>query len=203
MSTSALALALLLIAGPAVANAQETPSPDEIARRAEQFLKGRGQAPSPAAAPTPTPAAAPGAQLNPPASPQSSDSPVVPLAPGRVEMAPETAAEYQAALREYYGYFKSGISHRRDVFSWQLFSSRIIFWVVLSLVAAGMYFAAVQFQRGLGRRRAVSADDVTEIAASLGGVKVRSPVLGVVILVISLAFFYLYLRFVYAVTSTF
>jgi hypothetical protein len=118
-------------------------------------------------------------------------------------MAPETAAEYQAALREYYGYFKSGISHRRDVFSWQLFSSRIIFWVVLSLVAAGMYFAAVQFQRGLGRRRAVSADDVTEIAASLGGVKVRSPVLGVVILVISLAFFYLYLRFVYAVTSTF
>jgi hypothetical protein len=197
MSAWTRALVFVFVAWPAaLAIAQEPAAGDDIARRAEQFLSGRGRAQAP------PPAPAPGAQLS-PAAPQAGDLPVVPPNLGRVEMTPETAAEYQAALREYYAYFKSGISHRRDVFSWQLFSSRIIFWVVLSLVAAGMYFAAVQFQRGLGRRRAVSADDATEIAASLGGVKVRSPVLGVVILVISLAFFYLYLRFVYPVTSTF
>ena len=119
-------------------------------------------------------------------------------------MSAETEAACQAAWREYLGYFKSGLSHREQVFAWQLFSSRIIFWGVLSLVALGMYFASVQFQRGLRRKpSATTPEDVTEFAASLAGVKVRSPVLGVLILVISFAFFYLYLQFVYPVTTTF
>lgn len=192
MSARTRLLVLVLVAWPFTrAEAQAPPSRDDFDRRAEQFLnaRGRGQTPGP--------------QTTAPA-PLTGDTPLVPPNLGRVEMTPETSAEYQAALREYFAYFKSGISHRREVFSWQLFSSKIIFWVVLSLVATGMYFAAVQFQRGLGRKRApVNPDDVTEIAASLGGVTVKSPVLGVVILVISLAFFYLYLSFVYPITSTF
>lgn len=40
---------------------------------------------------------------------------------------------------------------------------------------------------------------VTKIEASLQGIKVSSPVLGVIILIISLLFFYLYLIFVYPV----
>jgi hypothetical protein len=128
--------------------------------------------------------------------------PVFPDVPQGVQMDPATSAAHQEALREYFGYFKSGIAHRRQAFAWQLFSSRIIFWVVISLVAIGIYFAARQFALGL---RAAGAPDAeaTELTASLGGVRVRSPVLGVIILVISFAFFYLYLQFVYPMNTTF
>ena len=184
---------LAFIAVLVAALAAQTPSKDdETNRRAEQYVSelDRGAAPSSGALDS----------LAPPQGP-------VPLVPQNVEkvpMTPETQTEYQAALREYFAYTKWAVSHRKEVFAWQLFSSRIIFWVVLSLVATGMYFAAVQFQRGLRRRRpAASGEEVTEIAASLTGVKVRSPILGVLILVISFAFFYLYLQFVYPITTTF
>jgi hypothetical protein len=94
------------------------------------------------------------------------------------------------------------MQHRKAVFVWQFWSSRVIFVVVLLLVAAGMYFAAVQFHLGI-RQKKRGIPEVTEIAASVTGVKVSSPVLGVIILMISLEFFYLYLSFVYPITNTF
>ena len=45
----------------------------------------------------------------------------------------------------------------------------------------------------------VSEPAVTEIVASIGEVRVKSPVLGVVLLVISILFFYLYLVYVYPI----
>jgi hypothetical protein len=45
-------------------------------------------------------------------------------------------------------------------------------------------------------------DDITEIEASVTGIRVSSPVLGVLILVISFLFFYLYLIYVYPVVDT-
>ncbi len=46
-------------------------------------------------------------------------------------------------------------------------------------------------------------DETTEIVASVKGIKVSSPILGVIILVISLLFFYLYLVYVYPITEIF
>jgi hypothetical protein len=186
-SVVGLAFIVLLVA----ALAAQTPSrDDDTNRRAEQYVSGLGRGAAPS-----------GGALDPLAPPLV---PLVPQSVEKVPMTPETQTEYQAALREYFTYTRWAVSHRKEVFAWQLFSSRIIFWAVLSLVAAGMYFAAVQFQRGLRRRRpAAGGEEVTEIAASLTGVKVRSPILGVLILVISFAFFYLYLQFVYPITTTF
>ena len=79
-------------------------------------------------------------------------------------------------------------------------TSKIIFVTVLVLVASGIYFAAVQFHVGLHGKKKM---ETTEIVANLEGVKVSSPVLGVIILVISLAFFYCYLVFVYPIVDIF
>jgi hypothetical protein len=143
-----------------------------------------------------------------------------------------TAREYAAAERAYYDYHVSGLAHRRAVFEWQLFSSRVIFWIVIGLVAAGIAFSGIQFRVALEAARADRARAMEQLArsaalstatdavpassresaplpASLGldtsfqasanGIKLSSPVLGVIILGLSLLFFYLYLSFVYPI----
>jgi hypothetical protein len=131
---------------------------------------------------------------------------LVPPPEGLEKLDEPTRERYAAALREYYNYRLVGYRHRQRVFEWQLFSSKVIFGTVLGLVAAGIYFAWVQFHAGLARQAttdAPPASEVTEIEASPKGIKVSSPVLGVIILLISLAFFYLYLVFVYPIQEIF
>jgi hypothetical protein len=78
----------------------------------------------------------------------------------------------------------------------------------------GVYFSGVQFHSSLrhknappvikeGALQAVTVDqhDMTEIEASLKGIRVSSPVLGVLILIISFLFFYLYLIYVYPIVD--
>ncbi len=125
-----------------------------------------------------------------------------PEAPEPSAMTPATAEAYQATLRAYFAYRKAGYDQRLGVFDWQDLSTKIIFFVVLLLVLAGIYFAAIQFHSGL-RRRDGAAPEETELSLSLREVKVRSPVLGVIILTISLAFFYLYLVHVYPIRNVF
>ncbi len=129
----------------------------------------------------------------------------LPAAPEPTTLDGPTQQKYLDALKEYYQYRISGYGHRQHVFEWQLLSSKVIFVVVLVLVAAGIYFSAIQFHAGLRRPPGTptAAEDVTEITASLKEIKVRSPVLGVVTLVISLAFFYLYLVYVYPIEEIF
>jgi hypothetical protein len=136
-----------------------------------------------------------------------------PMFPMRVdgEADAQTRQAYQDALREYYQYRKSGLEHRQRVFAWQHMSSIAIFVVVLALVSCGIYFAALQFHRDLPARGVRHADPVaspstaatSSVEISASGVKVSSPVLGVIILVISLAFFYLYLAVVYPIREIF
>lgn len=117
----------------------------------------------------------------------------IPVAPPSWLKDPETNRRFLKAMGDYYDYRSSGLQHRSRVFAWQLFSSKIIFVIVLLLVGAGIVFAALQFRAGLA--------GVTEIDLSPTSIKVSSPVLGVIILVISLAFFYLYLVYVYPISE--
>jgi hypothetical protein len=52
-------------------------------------------------------------------------------------------------------------------------------------------------------RDGTTVQEPTELEISKSGVKVSSPILGVIILVISLAFFYLYLVYVYPIEEIF
>ncbi len=110
---------------------------------------------------------------------------------------------FKAALSEYYRYHETGFAHRRAVFEWQLLSSKIIFVVVIGVVALGVYFSWLQF---MARRRdgeGTEEGEASSVELSVKGIKVTSPVLGVVILAISLAFFYLYLLHVYPIEELF
>lgn len=135
---------------------------------------------------------------------QQRDERLMPASPPGWLSDPVTLNAFRDALNQYYIYRKSGLQHRERVFEWQLFSSRIIFAIVLALVAAGMSFAALQFYVGFRRQTGTAPaaiDAVTQLDLSTAGLKVSSPVLGVIILVISLAFFYLYLVYVYPISE--
>lgn len=116
--------------------------------------------------------------------------------------------------QQYDFYFTKSLQQRYDTFQWQQESGKIIFWVVIAIVFIALFFAAVQFRitmQQLKKRQAKRAKnlmedevekvDAHEVELSMKGVKVNSSVLGVVILVISLAFLYLYLVFVYPINN--
>jgi hypothetical protein len=142
----------------------------------------------------------------------------MPAAPGSVVLSdPVTRQKYLTAMQRYYEYRADGYAYRSRVFEWQLLSSRAIFIVVLLMVAAGMYFAAVQFQTAMVAARRVAAAEAIAGAPPAGepaglatrfeitakGLVVNSSVLGVIILTLSIAFFYLYLVYVYPIQNVF
>ena len=105
--------------------------------------------------------------------------------------------------RILYNNHKMSLEHNRRLFEWQLQSSRIIFWVVIGLVVVGIIFSGIQFAKALKlppqQTEKERQEQLTELEITTRGIKVSSPVLGVVILVISLGFFYLFLIHVYPV----
>lgn len=117
------------------------------------------------------------------------------------------------AEKAQYAYTVGSLENRRQNFEWQLRSTKWIFFVVLLLVASGIGFAGFQLYVVMnavkagsrGRRRAAEG----EAAPNLGGdieissdrIKISSSVLGVIILALAMAFFYLYARYVYPITE--
>jgi len=90
------------------------------------------------------------------------------------------------------------LRHRKNVLEWQHLSTQIILFVVLILVGMGLYFAWVQFYSDDINLK--KGQDKSELEISTMGIKISSPILGVVILTLSLGFFYLYLVYVYSIT---
>ena len=112
------------------------------------------------------------------------------------------------ALERRFEYYVSGMDHRQQVFKWQHFSGRVIFGFVLLLVTTGIYFSYLQFRLYLrsadnAEGRLPNQDMGTDLEISSTGVKVSSNILGVIILSLSLAFFYLYLAYVYPIQEIF
>ena len=132
----------------------------------------------------------------------------------------ERLSRYDTMLKaQLYDYYRFGMEHRRRSFNWNLLSSQITFWVVILLVFSGIAFAGIQFYISLkersGKQTGLQSQKITvenkdtfgefntQLEASAKGIKISSPVLGVIILVISLLFFYLYLAYVYPIQETF
>lgn len=139
-------------------------------------------------------------------SPATKDvDPLLPLPPPDWANDPATRQKYLESLQGYYDYRRVGYQHRQGDFKWQHYSTIIIFVAVLTLVFSGIYFAYVQFHTDLKLKELPTAlgGEKSEVELSLKGMKVSSPVLGVVILVVSLGFFYLYLVYVYPISDAF
>ncbi len=117
-----------------------------------------------------------------------------------------TFQRYNDHLTAYFDYKISGYKHRQKVFSWQLFSSKVIFFCVVFLVLTGLYFSYLQFQKAMTANKTAPSEKInlaSELEASPTGIKISSPVLGVIILIISLLFFYLYLIHIYPIKEIF
>ncbi len=152
-----------------------------------------------------------------PVAPAKGDSFTIDTPADLTSLDASTREHYQAALRAYYDYRVRGFRHRGEIFDWQLTSSKVTFVIVLVLVVVGIYFSWLQFRISLQPRspaapasgttaelapvEAAVVAAVTEISAGRDGIKVSSPVLGVIILVLSLLFFYLYLVFIYPISE--
>lgn len=127
------------------------------------------------------------------------------------EELPETPKMLQA--REEYTVF--AWQNRRDAFAWQSVSTKVIFVVVIIVVLVGLYLSWMQFNFAHNvplkvttpspegsANAATSAnpgDGVNTIEVNTSGVKITSSVIGLVILTLSIVFFFLYLKFVYPV----
>jgi hypothetical protein len=151
-------------------------------------------------------------KLDPSAGPARSATESQRGAPSPTELDPQTRAKQQEALRAKYDYQAFSFTHAKRTFDFQYRSGRIIFWVVLLIVFAGLAFSAVQFYVGLrhplesrvkgdGKESGPNDDSVSEFEATLQGIKLKSSVLGLLILAMSMVFFYLYLKYVYPITN--
>jgi hypothetical protein len=119
----------------------------------------------------------------------------------------QTQTKYEESLRARYDYENYSYAHAKRTFDWQDWSGRIIFWMVMALVGTGLVFSFIHFVAGLRRPVATSdkkpetLDDAIEFEATLQGIKLKSSVLGLAILTMSMVFFYMYLKFVYPITN--
>ncbi len=84
------------------------------------------------------------------------------------------------------------------VFWWQDISGWVLLVVVLVIVGIGLWFSWVQFKCDLVKP-GTGPKPIHEASFSTTGITVKSSVLGVIILTLSLAFFYLYLVHVYPI----
>lgn len=104
-------------------------------------------------------------------------------------------AIYQDLNTNYFEYVNFSLEHRKRVLTWQYFSTIIIFCVVVLIVVTGLFLSYFHFKRSL-----ITQDNSeTELELSKSGFKIRSSVIGILILTISIAFFYLYLTHVYEI----
>jgi hypothetical protein len=108
----------------------------------------------------------------------------------------------------------------KRIYEWQFTTSKVVFWVVIVMVLAGLWFSWMHFQASLHPRRKprqkplLPTDAAPSTAATVPpltapnpeltqfeayGLKISTPVFGVVILAVSFAFFYLYLQSVYPI----
>lgn len=99
--------------------------------------------------------------------------------------------KYQEELTNRIAYQDASLDHVNRVLAWQLQSSKIIFFITILIVISGLYMSHQHFLRG--------DDSSTRFAIGQKGIEVSSRLIGLVVLIVSLAFFYLYLKEVYPV----
>ena len=95
-----------------------------------------------------------------------------------------------AASRAYFDEMVFSANFRQRSFKWQLWSSRIAFWTTMAIIFAGLLFAGAQLFAGL---------KWPDTKFSFVGLEINSSVVGLVILAMSITFFYLYLVYVYPI----
>lgn len=98
-------------------------------------------------------------------------------------------------------YYAWALKNRQSIITRQQTTGSLIFLLVITVVLVGLVFSAIQFYIALKSVHRKGSFTDTSLKASLSGVEVSSSVLGVIILTLSIVFFYLYLTNVYPLVS--
>ncbi|MBN8837168.1 MAG: hypothetical protein J0I09_07915 [Sphingobacteriia bacterium] len=118
----------------------------------------------------------------------------------------------EAAYHEYM------FTQRMAIYNWQLVSGKILFFIVVFIVLTGLFLSYLQFKAstayiehrlqaakenpGIGAGNlADNTVPASKFEVSKEGIKIDSAVIGLVILVISIVFFFLYLRYVFPIQN--
>ena len=96
--------------------------------------------------------------------------------------------QYEIANLEYQ---QQQFKRNEAVFAWQDTSSKFMFFLVVLIVLTGLVLAALKFREAAQ----------TELEAGKEGFKLKTTIVGVVILSMSMVFLYLYLFFVYPIKN--
>ena len=104
-----------------------------------------------------------------------------------------------ATIDSLKSYNNWALTNRKKVIEKQQVYAKIIFALVIIIVLSGITFSALQFYNGIkfSKRKGPVSD--TTFKATLSGIEISSSILGVIILTLSIVFFYLYLTMVYPV----
>jgi len=130
------------------------------------------------------------------------DEPVMVMDPDATnDAALGISPEFRAALN----------AHTLAVLNWQLKTSERVLWLIMFMSTAGIVFAGYQLWRsfdGLGNRAPTAAGEApapqpaqanSTVSFDKGKFEVSSPVVGILVLVISLGALYMFLNFVYQI----
>jgi len=120
-------------------------------------------------------------------SPQATDT--APIGPSSKAIPTHEKSDLEKGLESYNLWV---FEHREKAFEQQHVATWVIFTVVHALILFGAVLSWLQFRRG-------SSEDVTTLKLNREGIAVSSPILGVIILSLSLAFYYLYIAHVYEI----
>ncbi len=113
---------------------------------------------------------------------------------------------------EHLTYRLASLKHRTSVLEQQMIQTWVIFITVMLMVLSGLYLAWRQFRLDEETQRArcekVASSEAgdapgrtTSLEISPDGIKIQSSVIGLIVLALSFAFFYLYIVHVYTVTE--
>ena len=108
------------------------------------------------------------------------------------------APEWQALEKAYIDHLLWRFNYPKKIFGQQILANWIITFVVLALVVSGLAFSFLQLHYALSLGDLSSLKTSIEVETA-GKVSISSSIVGAVTLVISLAFFALYLKYVFQI----
>ncbi|MGL0957613.1 hypothetical protein ABMX86_21425 [Vibrio vulnificus] len=109
--------------------------------------------------------------------------------------------EWQKLEKAYIEHLMWRFEYPKKVFGQQILANWIITFVVLALVVSGLVFSFLQLQYAINLGDMSSLNSSIQIETA-GKVSISSSIVGAITLVISLAFFALYLKYVFQIKHT-
>jgi hypothetical protein len=89
-------------------------------------------------------------------------------------------------------------SHNQQIFEWEFFTTKLLFWMTFSFVCIGIILSIIQFIKSVNKSN-LGKDPPIELVISEKKIKIKSAYIGLILLIVSFAFLYLYMYTAYPI----